>query len=139
MTERSAARDRFARFAALVLLATLAAAGASGCRGNNPEEAVGYTVNTGGDAHRGRAVIEARDCGACHTIPGVRSARGVVAPPLFWFSRRTYIAGELPNTPENLIRWVREPQAVEPRTAMPTLGLSEQEARDVAAYLYTLR
>jgi len=125
--------------AGVIVVSAIAAAGASGCRGNNPEEAIAYTVATGGDAHRGRAVIEARDCGACHTIPGVRGARGVVAPPLFWFSRRTYIAGELPNTPDNLIRWVREPQAVEPRTAMPTLGLSEQEARDVAAYLYTLR
>jgi cytochrome c1 len=132
-------RPHAAPLAAAAALVLVAAASASACRGNNPEEAVAYNVRTGGDAHRGRAVIEARDCGACHTIPGVRSARGVVAPPLFWFSRRTYIAGELPNTPENLIRWVREPQAVEPRTAMPTLGLSEQEARDVAAYLYTLR
>ncbi|HTK29675.1 MAG TPA: c-type cytochrome [Vicinamibacterales bacterium] len=112
---------------------------AAGCRGNNPEEAVAYNVSTGGDAGRGRAVIERHDCGACHTIPGVRGARGLVAPPLFWFSRRTYIAGELPNTPENLVLWVRSPQSVEPRTAMPALGLSEQEARDVAAYLYTLR
>jgi cytochrome c1 len=125
---------------------TLAAAAAllaggvfSGCRGNNPEEGVGYTVETGGSAAKGLAVIEYRNCGSCHTIPGVRNARGVVAPPLFWFSRRTFIAGEVPNTPENLIQWVREPQAIEPRTAMPTIGLSEQEARDVAAYLYTLR
>jgi len=63
----------------------------------------------------------------------------LVGPPLFWFSRRTYIAGELPNTPENLVRWVRTPRLVEPATAMPTVGLDDQQARDVAAYLYTLR
>jgi cytochrome c1 len=112
---------------------------ASACRGNNPEEAIAYSVSTGGDAHRGRKVIEDFNCGSCHTIPGVRGARGLVAPPLFWFSRRTYIAGELPNTPDNLVLWVRAPQEVEPKTAMPTLGLTEQQARDVAAYLYTLR
>ena len=117
----------------------VAALAVGGCRGDNPEEGVAYTVATGGNATNGRIVIEYRNCGTCHTIPGVRNARGLVAPPLFWFSRRTFIAGEVPNTPENLVQWVRSPQSIEPRTAMPTLGLSEQEARDVAAYLYTLR
>jgi cytochrome c1 len=110
-----------------------------GCRGNNPEEGIAYSAETGGNAASGRKVIERRNCGTCHTIPGVHNARGLVAPPLPWFSRRTFISGVVPNTPANLIQWVREPQAIEPRTAMPALGLSEQEARDVAAYLYTLR
>jgi cytochrome c len=123
----------------VVTVALVAGVLFSGCRGNNPEEGVAYTVDTGGRAENGAAVIERRNCGVCHTIPGVRNARGVVAAPLFWFSRRTFIAGEVPNTPANLIQWVREPQLIEPRTAMPALGLSEQEARDVAAYLYTLR
>jgi len=96
-------------------------------------------VFTGGVAGHGRQVILEKNCGSCHTIPGVRGARGVVGPPLFFFSRRTYIAGQLPNSTENLVRWLRSPQSVEPGTAMPTLGLSEQQARDVAAYLYTLR
>lgn len=95
--------------------------------------------NTGGDARRGAEIISQVGCGSCHTIPGIRSAQGVVGPPLYFFSRRTYIAGELPNTPANLIRWVRDPQSVEPGTAMPVLGLDEAQARDVAAYLYTLR
>jgi cytochrome c1 len=112
---------------------------ATSCLGNNPEEGVAYSVATGGSATRGRAVIEQRNCGSCHTIPGIRQARGVMAPPLFWFSRRSFIAGEVPNTPANLVQWVRAPESIEPRTAMPTLGLSEQEARDVAAYLGTLR
>ncbi len=119
---------------AVILLCLTAA-----CRGNNPEEGVAIVARTGGSPSRGRAVIQYRNCGSCHTIPGVRGADGLVGPPLLWFSRRTFIAGELPNTPDNLIHWVRSPQSVEPNTAMPTLGLSEQEARDVAANLYTLR
>jgi cytochrome c1 len=79
-----------------------------------------------------------KNCGACHTIPGIDGARGQVGPPLMYFSHRTFIAGELPNKPENLVRWVTSPQAVEPHTAMPNLGLTNQQARDVAAYLYTL-
>ncbi len=93
----------------------------------------------GGDADRGAALISRFRCGSCHTIPGIRAADGVVGPPLFFFSRRVLIAGELPNTPENLIRWVRDPPSIEPGTAMPALGLDEEQARDVAAYLYTLR
>lgn len=99
----------------------------------------GYAPPTGGDADRGASVIGSVGCGSCHTIPGIRDARGLVGPPLLWFARRTFIAGQLPNTPENLVRWVHDPQSVEPRTAMPRLGLSLQQARDVAAYLYTLR
>jgi cytochrome c len=121
------------------LAAVVLVLAASACRGNNPDEGVSYVPETGGNAANGRSVIEYRNCGTCHTIPGVRNARGLVAPPLFWFSRRTFIAGEVPNTPENLVRWVRSPQSIEPKTAMPTIGLSDQEARDVAAYLYTLR
>jgi cytochrome c2 len=98
-----------------------------------------YTVYTGGDAHRGRQLIQQYRCGACHTIPGVEDANGLVGPPLLWWGRRTYIGGELPNKPENLVRWLESPKSVEPGTAMPTLGLTEQQARDVAAYLYTLR
>jgi cytochrome c len=125
--------------AAVAICLVLAAACATGCRGGNPEYGVVYSVAFGGDALRGNAVIEQYSCGSCHTIPGVRGAHGVVAAPLLWFSRRSFIAGEVPNTPENLVRWVRTPQSIEPRTAMPAVGLSEQQARDVAAYLYTLR
>lgn len=110
---------------------------ATGCKGGR------YTASEqivpGGSPERGAQVIERFDCGSCHVIPGISGAGGLVGPPLLWFSRRTFIAGELPNTPANLIRWVRNPPSVEPGTAMPVLGLDEQQARDVAAYLYTLR
>lgn len=98
-----------------------------------------YVVYTGGNASHGRQVIDQYRCGACHMIPGVHDANGMVGPPLIYFARRTFIAGELPNQPANLVRWIRSPKSVEPGTAMPELGLSEQDARDVAAYLYTLR
>jgi cytochrome c1 len=120
--------------AAVALLVALA-----GCRGNNPTYGVAYAEALGGNPARGPAIAERYGCGSCHTIPGVTGARGLVGPPLLWWSRRTFIAGELPNTPENLVRWIRDPQSVEPQTAMPALGLSDAEARDVAAYLYTLR
>ncbi len=125
---------------ALLLAVVLIAPAAGGCRGNNPEYAVAYSPSVqGGNPANGPAVIEAYGCGSCHTIPGVRNARGLVGPPLLWWSRRTFIAGEVPNTPENLVHWIRSPQTIEAHTAMPSLGLSDQEARDVAAYLYTLR
>lgn len=98
-----------------------------------------YIPDTGGNASRGAQVIALKRCGSCHTIPGINGADGLVGPPLVFFSRRTYIAGELPNKPENLIRWVSAPQSVEEHTAMPNLGLTQQQARDVAAYLYTLK
>ena len=120
---------RLALFLALAMMA--------GCYGGKTERA--RPIRTGGVAARGHATILIKDCGSCHTIPGVRGANGMVGPPLYFFSRRTYIAGQLPNSPENLVRWVRSPQSVEANTAMPNLGLSEQQARDVAAYLYTLR
>lgn len=97
-----------------------------------------YSSATGGDVEQGRRVITSAGCGACHVIPGIHAANGLVGPPLYFFSRRTMIAGELPNTPDNLVRWIMNPPSVEPGTAMPDLGLSDQQARDAAAYLYTL-
>ena len=109
----------------------------SGCKGGQKTHP--YTVRTGGSADRGRATIVAYRCGECHTIPGVHDAKGVFGPPLVSLSRRTYIAGNFPNTPDNLVHWVMSPKSMKPKTAMPELGLSESQARDVAAYLYTLR
>lgn len=79
--------------------------------------------------------IDAYGCGSCHTIPGIRGADGLVGPPLTRFHERAYIAGQLPNTPENLVHWIRNPQEVEPGTAMPDLGVTEEDAREIAAYL----
>ncbi len=88
-----------------------------------------------GDVDLGRQAIEDSGCGSCHRIPGVPGADGLVGPPLDAMGRRTFIAGQLANTPENMVRWLRDPQAVEPGTAMPDLGLTEAQARDITAYL----
>lgn len=87
------------------------------------------------DAKRGPALFDKYGCGSCHTVPGVRNARGTVGPPLANFGQRVYIAGMLPNTPPNLIRWLRAPQTVIPGNAMPDMGVTEQDARDLAAFL----
>lgn len=93
----------------------------------------------GAQPARGPELIEHYGCGACHTVPGVTQARGTVGPPLSQFGRRAYIAGTLQNDPDNLILWLRHPQQVLPGNAMPNTGLTQRDARDIAAYLYTLR
>jgi cytochrome c len=110
-------------------------AASSGC-GRNEEP---VTIVGGGDPERGKTALAGFGCTACHTIPGIRGANGLVGPPLTHFARRAYIAGQLPNDVENLVRWIQNPQAVEPGTAMPDLGVVPAVARDMAAYLYTLR
>lgn len=95
---------------------------------------------TGGDPKRGLAAIEAHGCASCHVIPGVaRAESSWVGPPLTKFGRRSYIAGQLVNNEENLVRWIVAPDEVEPGTAMPDLGVEEIEALDIAAYLHSLR
>ncbi len=103
-----------------------------------PESEVSVTV-PGGDAARGQGALLGYGCNSCHEIPGVSGANATVGPPLTHFALRQYIAGELPNDPTNLIRWIMEPNSVEPGNAMPNLGVSEGAARDIAAYLYTLK
>jgi len=91
------------------------------------------------DAGRGRAAIRRYGCGSCHSIPGITGADGLVGPPLGQIASRVYIAGVLPNEPENMIRWIQNPPAVDEKTAMPNMGVTARDARDIAAYLYTLR
>lgn len=91
-----------------------------------------------GDPERGRRWIADFGCGACHVVPGVTGAVGMAGPPLEDFAARHYIAGELVNTPRNLAAWLLDPQAIEPATVMPRVGLNPGQALDVAAYLYTL-
>jgi cytochrome c1 len=62
-----------------------------------------------------------------------------VGPSLDGVASRNYLGGVLPNEPQNLMRWIMDPQAHNPRTVMPKVVESEEDARDVAAYLYTLR
>lgn len=92
-----------------------------------------------GNAQHGAQLIEQEGCGACHEIPGISGANGHVGPPLTDIGERTIIAGVLPNTPDNMLTWLKNPQAVVPGTAMPNMELNDDEAKDIAAYLYTLR
>jgi cytochrome c1 len=78
-------------------------------------------------------------CGACHAIPGIQGADGIVGPSLDTFARRSLIGGVVANRPGQLVRWVREAPALAPDTGMPAMPITENEARDIAAYLYTLR
>jgi len=107
--------------------------------GWEPHTAQAQESPTGGDAKRGAALIQRYGCGTCHTIPGITGADGVVGPPLAMLGRRIYIAGVLRNTPDNLTRWIRDPQKIVPGNAMPDMGITEPEARDLAAFLQTLR
>ena len=90
------------------------------------------------DAGRGRLALTQYACSTCHTIPGITGSSPQVGPPLKGLASRSLIAGKLANTPDNLVRWLRHPQAVKPQTAMPDLGVTEEHARDMAAYLATL-
>ena len=93
----------------------------------------------GGDPAQGRALVAAVECGVCHVIPGIPGADGIVGPTLEGFASRQYIGGIVPNEPAILVRWVQDPPAIAPNTAMPSLALTGEQARHVAAYLYTLR
>lgn len=99
----------------------------------------GLAQSSVGDPHRGSALILRVGCGSCHIIPGISGAKGLVGPPLDHMSRRIFIAGLLRNTPDNMIHWVMHPQKVVPGNAMPEMGLTEPQARDIAAYLATLQ
>lgn len=94
-------------------------------------------ATTQGDPRRGEAMFIQYGCGSCHAINGVRTATGGVGPPLDGIALRVIIAGRLSNTPDNMEKWIRDPQQVSPGTAMPDLNVGQQDARDITAFLYT--
>lgn len=123
---------------ALVALSILAAAAAgvtlywqSRQLANTQAEAI-----TLGSVKRGKDAIVARSCGGCHVISGIAGAQGQVGPDLTSVAQRAEIAGKLSNDPDNMVRWLMHPQALEPGSGMPEMGIPEAEARDIAAYLY---
>jgi cytochrome c2 len=92
---------------------------------------------TGGDPARAAGHIRRYGCAGCHTIPGIPGGDGQVGGPLEDIKRRVYIGGVVTNSPDSLVRWIVSPQTYSPRSAMPASGISDAEARDVAAYLYS--
>jgi cytochrome c2 len=91
---------------------------------------------TGGDPTRAPGIMRRYGCGGCHAISGIPGADGQVGPQLSRLVHRVYIGSGLPNSPDHLIQWIVEPHQFSRRSAMPATGISEAEARDVAAYLY---
>ena len=97
------------------------------------------TMLTGGDPSKGPGLIRQYGCGGCHEVPGVRGASGRVGPSLDHVGARVYLAGMVTNTPTNMVQWIVNPKEINPRTAMPVTGISDKQARDVAAYFYSRR
>lgn len=95
--------------------------------------------NFTGDARRGTELVKQYQCGSCHDIPGVAGADGNVGPPLHRIGTRTYIAGYIQNSPDNMAAWIEDPQRALPGNAMPRMGIPHKDARDIAAFLYTLK
>jgi cytochrome c1 len=94
---------------------------------------------SGGRVVAGKLAITRRGCAACHDVPGISGTEGLAGPSLAKVAVRAEIAGVLANTPGNMVRWLRDPQGVVPGNGMPNQGIGEQEARDIAAYLYTIK
>ncbi len=115
---------------AAAVAACLAGAGLlGGCgSGSDPVKA---------SAERGHDLIVENGCGSCHRIGGVERAKGEVGPSLREFPAKPQIAGRLANNPDEVVRWLLNPQAVDPPTVMPNLGLTPEQARDIANYLYS--
>lgn len=121
----------------LLLLPALGAAFVAAVTACRSEAEATSIRMTGGDPARGKEAITRYGCGSCHAIPGVPGAKGKVGPPLGGLVERGYLAGRLRNTPENLMSWVRHPQKHEPGNVMPEMGVTEEDARHIAAYLYS--
>lgn len=125
------AAQRIGCMVALGLICVLAA----GCDANVPAS----DVKPSADVQRGQRLLTQYQCGSCHAIPGIAAARGTLGPNLEAFGKRSYIAGRIPNRPDALVRWIVSPAALVPDTAMPSMGVSVHEARDMAAYLGALQ
>jgi cytochrome c2 len=119
-------------------LLMLSAAGLGGCD-DSIDRYTSVVEPSGGNPRAGASLIRQYGCGECHVVPGIAGAEGLVGPPLTKLARRVYIAGVMRNSPDNLMTWLEDPQAVVPGNAMPRMGLNRDQARDITAYLYTLR
>lgn len=128
-------RARTPAVVAVVLTCLWLAACGRGTRAR--EEAIAATG--GGDPDKGIAAIGRYGCGSCHTIPRIGSATGTVGPPLARIASRGYLAGRLTNSPDNMMRWLQHPQQIDQGTVMPEMHVTEGDARDMTAFLYTLR
>jgi cytochrome c2 len=125
------------RTAIATLLVSSVVASAA-CTSDRVDRSSSQALSVSGDANRGRATIAQAGCGSCHRIAGVDNADSYVGPPLDAWSRRSFIAGTLVNRPDELARWLRDPQAIRPGSGMPDLGLDDRQIADIVEYLFTL-
>lgn len=100
-----------------------------------PAPAFAAKVTAAGDPERGKLAVTQYGCQACHIIPDVVGGKVYIGRPLAGLAEQKLIAGRLPNTRDNLVRWLLDPQSIDPQTAMPNMGVTERDARDMAAYL----
>jgi len=114
-----------ARIPALMTLAMLLAA----CGPTRPAPGIQ------GDPERGKIALTQYACHSCHAVPTIAGSKVFVGRPLADMAERRYIAGKVPNTQANLVRWLMDPQAIDPGNAMPNMGVSERDAIDISAYL----
>lgn len=128
---RASSGGSLVRACAVILLIVAAAA----CKPPPDEQRFLPTA----DASKGKQVIKRVGCAACHTIDGIGWPKGRAAPALRGFAGRALIAGRVPNRPDMLAQFVRNAPAVVPGTTMPPMPLTEQESREVAAYLYEMK
>ena len=124
-------------FGTLGVVTVAAAAGVADYRYEQHDLRKRAEAITGGHIDRGERAFSAYGCGGCHSVIGVSQAQGRVGPPLDGVGGRAMIAGKLENKPDNLVRWIMDPQRFSPGTAMPDLGVGERAARDISAFLYT--
>jgi cytochrome c len=120
----------------LVLTLGLLVVCQGGCESDAKKSARSFAQ---GDPDRGALAIDAYGCASCHTIPGIRGATALVGPPLTQMGGRAYVGGVLVNTPDNMIKWLKNPPGVDAKTAMPNLRVTDADARDIATYLYSLQ
>jgi putative membrane protein len=125
------------RVGATLLPVLVVAVGLTGCGQGAALSSQDAARATGGDPKRGAIAIQSWGCAACHTIPGIEGAKSNVGPPLGGLATRAYIAGVLPNSGDNLARWIQHPRQIDSLTAMPDLGVPDLIAKDMAAYLYS--
>jgi len=128
-------RERVRAQATVLLLVVSLAA----CERPRALSAAAAAQVVGGDPARGALAFRRHGCGSCHSVAGSPGADGLVGPPLDGIGARVYVAGVLINTPENLARWIQSPQEVDSLNAMPDVGVTAEDARDIATWLYTRR
>jgi cytochrome c len=134
-SDRETENDRGGEMRRLVIFAALVVMACS----KRYEEGETKAVTGGGDSNRGKQLIQQYGCQSCHSIPGVTGPKGAVGPPLAKMAERSFIGGKVQNTPQNMITWLQNPQAFDPGNAMPNLGVTPKDARDITAFLLTLK